>query len=98
MSKEKIYPKLNTYEAKLEKALSLGDYKSVSNIKETKALFKEAAKNYRELQSSKRITIRVNQADLLKVRAKATRNKIPYQTLINTLIHQFAEGNVTVII
>jgi len=29
---------------------------------------------------------------LIKVKAKAKRNNIPYQTLLNTLIRQFAEG------
>jgi len=84
--------KLDKQEQEIEKALERGELVSIRDLEETKKLFKEAAKNYRELQKSKRITIRVNQEDLLKVKAKAKRNEIPYQTLLNALIHQYAEG------
>jgi len=52
----------------------------------------EAATKYLELKLSKPITIRVNQLDLIKVKAKAKRNNIPYQTLLSTLINQYAQG------
>lgn len=84
--------KLDKQEQRIEKALERGELVSVPNLEDTKKLFKEAAKNYRELQRSKRVTIRVNQGDFLKVKARAERNRIPYQTLLNVLIHQYAEG------
>lgn len=88
--------KLDKQEQKIEKSLEKGDFVSAADLKKTKKLFQEAAKNYQELQKSKRITIRVNQEDLIKLRAKAKRNKIPYQTLLNILIHQYAEGQTQV--
>lgn len=84
--------KLDNLEQRLEKALERGEFISVTDLKETKKLFKQAAENYQELKKSKRITIRVNKEDLLKVKVKAKKSKIPYQTLLNALIHQYAEG------
>jgi predicted DNA binding CopG/RHH family protein len=63
---------------------------------ENLALFKEAARNYTLLNSTKRINIRVNNEDLAKVRAKAKTNKIPYQTLLGSLIHKYAKGDLTI--
>lgn len=83
---------LDKEEQKFEKALTRGEFVSVSDFEKSKKLFKEAARNYKNLQKTKRITIRVNQEDLLNVKAKAKNKRIPYQTLLNTLIHQYAEG------
>jgi len=88
--------KLTKDEKKIEEVLAKGEFVSVPNLKVTKKMFKEAAENYLELQKSKRITIRVNQEDLIRIKARAQRNKIPYQTLINALIHQFAVGRARV--
>ncbi|OGD55805.1 hypothetical protein A3E73_00315 [Candidatus Beckwithbacteria bacterium RIFCSPHIGHO2_12_FULL_47_17] len=84
--------KLDKDEQSLETALQMGEFVRSRNFASTKKMFEEAAKNYLELNKTKRITIRVNQADLIKVKARAKRNNMPYQTLLNTLIRQFAEG------
>lgn len=83
---------LDQQEKRIERALQKSQFISDTNLPETKKLFEEAAKNYLELKKSKRITIRVNQEDLIKVKAKAKRSNIPYQTLLNALIRQFAQG------
>lgn len=93
---KKINVNLDNQEKRIEKALEREEFVRVSNLDETKKLFKEAAKNYKELAKTKRITIRVNNEDLIKVKAKAKRNNIPYQTLLNALIRQFAEGRTSV--
>ena len=49
-------------------------------------------------KASKRIHIRVNNKDLLKVKAKAQESNIPYQTLLGTLIHKFAVGDTKITI
>jgi len=84
--------KLDAYEQKIERALSRGEYRRAENVDLAVKLFKDAAKNYTILQKSKPITIRVNQEDLLKVKSKAKKSRIPYQTLLSALIHHFAEG------
>jgi len=94
MNKTKLFKdlKLDKEERAIEKALEKGAFVSVSSLKNSEKLFKEAVENYRELRKSKKITIRVNQEDLIKVRAKAKKRGIPYQTLLNVLIRQYAGG------
>lgn len=83
---------LDKDERRWEEGLAQGEYVSIGDLKKTKKLFGEAIRNHEELQKSRRITLRVNLADLLRVKAKAIRSGIPYQTLINILIHQYSEG------
>lgn len=83
---------LDDEERTIEEALARGEFVETKNFEKTKKLFQEAAKLHQQLNRSKRITIRINYKDLLKVKARAQRNKIPYQTLVGTLIHQYAEG------
>lgn len=83
---------LDEYEQEIENALERGEFVSNPNFKETKKMFEEAAKRHIELRNSKSITLRIKQEDLIKLKAKAARNNIPYQTLINLLINSYTEG------
>ncbi len=83
---------LDDYEKELEEFLERGEYVSNPNFAETKKMFEEAAKRHIELRKNKSITLRVNQGDLIKVKTKAKRHNIPYQTLIGALIRQYAQG------
>lgn len=85
---------LDDEEQALEAAFERGEFEAAtdSNLEETKRLFQDAAKRYKELNTSKPITIRVNQLDLIKLKTKAKAKNIPYQTLLGSLIHQYAEG------
>jgi predicted DNA binding CopG/RHH family protein len=83
---------LDKEEQLLEEAFERGEYEEATDLKQTKKMLAEAAAKYVELHTSKPITIRVNQLDLIKVKAKAKRNNIPYQTLLSTLINQYAQG------
>ena len=89
---------LDKEEQKIEKALEKGEFKSVDNFETRKKLFEEAARHYIDLQKTKRITLRINKGDLIKMKAKARRNQIPYQRLINVLIHQYTEGKARITI
>lgn len=88
--------KLQNQEKRIEKALEKGEFVRVSKFKESKKLFEEAAMDYQELAKTKRITIRVKNEDLIKVKARAKKNNMPYQTLLNSLIRQFVEGRAVV--
>lgn len=90
--------KLDKYEQQIEDALSKGEFIDVPDLEDTKQLFQEAAKNYRLLQETKSITLRVNLEDLIKVKAKAKRNGVAYQTLINLLIRQYIKGETEVVL
>ena len=43
---------------------------------------------------SKNISIRINQADLDAIRFKANTAGLPYQTLINAIIHRYVKGEI----
>jgi predicted DNA binding CopG/RHH family protein len=82
---------LDKAEQKIEDAIERGEYIPDDSVGIDKML-SEAAKNYTELEESKSVTVRVKKKDLLKLKAKASRNDIPYQTLINLLIRSYNEG------
>lgn len=83
---------LDKEEQAIEDALERGEFKSNPNLQETKRMLEEAVQQHRQLQVSKPVTLRINQLDLIKIKAKAKRKQIPYQTLLGALIHDFAEG------
>ncbi|MBI4097717.1 MAG: hypothetical protein HY426_01640 [Candidatus Levybacteria bacterium] len=83
---------LDKEERQIEEALEREEFEEEPNFEETKKMLEEAASLYLKLHNSKPITIRVNQLDLIKIKAKAKRNQIPYQTLLGALLHDFAEG------
>ena len=53
---------------------------------------KIAAKN--TIEKNERVNLRIHEKDLLIIKRKATENGLPYQSLINVLIHQYAEGKI----
>ena len=71
---------------------SLEEYVSVPDFENSKKLIEDAARQYKKLNTTKPITLRVKQTDLIKIKAKAKRNNIPYQTLLSAAIHDIAEG------
>ncbi len=82
---------LDEEEQLLETALEKSDFEEASDIKDIKKMLMEAAERYHQLNTSKPITLRINQLDLIKIKAKAKRNNIPYQTLLGAVVHDFAE-------
>ncbi len=95
---QKMNAVLNKYEQEIEDAIGKGEFVNAPNLEATKEMFLEAAKNFRQLQETKSITLRVNLEDLIKVKAKAKRNGIAYQTLISLLIRQYIKGETEVIL
>ena len=66
-----------------------GEWQSVDNLDECKAMLQKAARN---TLNRKRISISVPEPDLAGLKAKALEEGIPYQTLINSLIHKYVSG------
>jgi len=89
---------LDKYEREIEEALEREEYVPVENPDEINKMLDEAAKNYPELDDSKSITLRVKKKNLIKIKAKAARSKIPYQTLINLLINNYTDGKSRLVI
>lgn len=75
-------------------ALDEGSLKSSINAEQEIALAKQAAKE--TLSKSKSITLRLNMADLAAIKRKAQETGIPYQTLISSVVHQYASGRLQV--
>lgn len=71
------------------------EYETAENWMETREVLQKMAENHRELNTSKPITIRINQLDLIKIKAKAKENNIPYQTLLGVLIRDYTDGNIS---
>lgn len=82
---------LDDEEKALEAALEKGEFEEIPDFENTKKILEEAARQYRLLHTSKPVTLRINQLDLIKIKAKAKRNNIPYQTLLGAVLHDFAE-------
>lgn len=74
------------------------EYVSAPDLAEARKLVKDAARQYVHLNTSKPITLRVKQTDLIKIKAKAKRNNIPYQTLLGVVLHDFAENKSDLVI
>ena len=75
--------------------------KSLENDEWASDLTKKEKKQYEEfarysLNKQKRINIRMSERDLMKIRAKAIEEGIPYQPLISMLIHKYNEGKLTI--
>ena len=84
------YIELDKKEEEISKAFDQGRFKSVDNFKIQKSAYQKYAKA--TLGKAKNINIRLSEKDLQKVKSKAISKGIPYQTLLTSLIHQYAEG------
>lgn len=72
----------------IESATNKDDYVPVSNLTaERLAAFREAAKNTLN-EKTTQITLRVPYTDLVRLKAQAMREGIPYQTWIKSILHK----------
>jgi len=85
MTKEqKILEELQVEQAHYEAT----EYIAVQNQEEEKSRLQSIVKA--NVQEKKAINIRALESDIIKIKSKALSKGIPYQTLINSIIHQFA--------
>lgn len=84
--------KLDKYEQAIEDALADGNFKRVKNFGAEKNKLVKAAEN--TLNKMRNINLRVSIRDLMKVKSRAEETGIPYQTLVRSLIRQYASGQV----
>jgi len=81
--------RLDDFEKDILESVENGEWVSKGNIEERK----EELKSY--LKKKKAISIRVNEADIYEIKRKALENGIPYQNLIQMLIHQYAQNKIS---
>lgn len=81
------YFELDEEEKQLLEEFERGEWKPVKNFAKFKREAMEAARN--TLNKTKNINIRLSQRDLQKLKAKAIREGIPYQTLAASILHKY---------
>ncbi len=67
-----------------------GNLKSVSNLDTEKSEIIESTKQ--SFSKGLRVNVRITDFDLNKLKAKAIEEGMPYQTLIGSILHQYATG------
>ncbi len=85
------YFDLTPEEQEIEKALEKGEFKRVKNFAAEKKRLQKIAKY--TLAKIKNVNLRVSQKTLIKLKAKAAEQGLPYQTLAASILHRYATGN-----
>ena len=92
-----IYAPLDKYEEDLIKALEKGEFVQIPNHEEEMKKYRTYAKyTLEKMRKEKRITIRVDNKDLVSIQNKALESGIPYQTLIASILRKFAQGKIKI--
>ncbi len=81
---------LDDYEADILRSVENGEWESRGNIDER---IKEL-QSYLKNQKKKAISIRVSENDIYELKKKALESGVPYQNIIQMLIHQFASNKI----
>ena len=81
---------LDAYEQEILNAIERWDY---IEAPDSQAFIKELQQAVRDKYSKKRpISLRPLEYDILLIQEKARKEGIPYQTLLNSVIHKYATG------
>lgn len=83
---------LDEEEQAIEDAIERGEFEESTDFEATKKMLQKAARLHRQLNTTKPVTLRIKQLDLISIKAKAKRNNIPYQTMLGLALHDIAEG------
>ncbi|MBI3282788.1 hypothetical protein HYZ70_01795 [Candidatus Curtissbacteria bacterium] len=80
------YYELDKEEQEILDSVEKGKWKPVKDLAKEKRRLMQAAKN--TLNKTRNINLRLSERDLQKLKAKAAREGIPYQTLAASVIHR----------
>jgi predicted DNA binding CopG/RHH family protein len=80
--------KLSKQEKEIVESVERGDWRSVRGVKKQIKRYKEYAKA--TVRKDKRVNIRMSEKDLIRIRKKAMEEGLPYQTLISSILHRYA--------
>ena len=87
MKKEKY---IDEEEKDFIESFERGEWQTVAGVVKEAESSREYARN--TLKKDKRINIRLSEKDLEDLRVMAVENGIPYQTMISSVLHRFATG------
>ncbi|MBI3671602.1 antitoxin [Candidatus Azambacteria bacterium] len=76
-------------EKNMLKLVERGDFASIKDKKRSIARYSKIARS--TLAKNKTISIRISGVDLMKLKAKAAREGMPYQTLISSSLHKIVQ-------
>lgn len=79
---------LDEEEEQILKDFEDGKYIRIKNFEQEKKRLQEIARN--TLDKKRNINIRLSEKDLHKIKVKAAEDGIPYQTLVGSVLHRFA--------
>ncbi len=81
---------LNEFEKDILETVESGEWVSKSNLSErTKEL-----QSHIKHQKKKAISVRISENDIYELKKKALENAVPYQNIIQMLIHQYATNKI----
>jgi len=87
-----FFKPLDEQERDIREAAEKGRLVPVSDQEEWKEKLVRAARA--TIAKNRHISIRLSEKDIMLIRARALELGLPYQTLIGSIIHQYAEGKV----
>lgn len=89
--KQKKYdtPFFDKEEEELMKAVERGEYEEVQSREEALEFWQAAVRN---TLRKRPITVRVQEQDIERIKVKALQQGIPYQTLVASVLHRYANG------
>jgi predicted DNA binding CopG/RHH family protein len=82
--------KLSKQEKQIVESVERGDWRSVRGVKKQIKRYQEYAEA--TVRKDKRVNIRMSEKDLIRIRKKAMEEGLPYQTLISSVLHRYANG------
>jgi len=82
--------KLNKQEKQIAESVERGDWRSVRGVKKQIKRYKEYAEA--TVRKDKRVNIRMSEKELIRIRKKAMEEGLPYQTLISSVLHRYANN------
>jgi predicted DNA binding CopG/RHH family protein len=85
-------PKLDDFEKDILESVENDEWSSKDNL-DTRI---EELQGYLSNQKKKAISIRISENDLYELKKKALENGLPYQNVIQMLIHQYATDKIKV--
>ena len=89
---ERLFTPLDDQERDLQKADMEGSFRPLPDQSSWKNGLRRAAQA--TLAKNRHISLRLTEKDLQTLKDKAGALGIPYQTLIGSILHQFAEGKI----
>lgn len=85
---------LDNFEKDILQSVESGEWKSKNNKQERLKELQSYIKN----EKKKAISLRLSENDIYELKKKALQNSIPYQNLLQMLIHQFVTDKIKLIV